>query len=245
MAEISKIQLPDGTSYDIQDKTSGYITSAEWGNITGTLSNQTDLQTALDTYMQKNVDYVTAGQSDISTLGTDATAEGLRNNASGNYSHAEGLRTTASNTASHAEGESTQATGYNSHAEGSGSIASGGSSHAEGSVTTAAGLYSHAEGYHTIANSESQHVFGEYNIAETYSGGGKGTYIEIVGNGSYDRTTGTTTKSNARTLDWSGNQWLAGKLTVGADPTNNMDVATKQYVDSHSSSGSTTIRRWI
>ena len=27
MADISKIQLPDGTTYDIKDKTSGYITS--------------------------------------------------------------------------------------------------------------------------------------------------------------------------------------------------------------------------
>ena len=51
------------------------------------------------------------------------------------------------------------------------------------------------------------------------------TYVEIVGNGN------ASTRSNARTLDWSGNETLAGKLTVGAGPTNNMDVATKQYVD--------------
>ena len=52
-----------------------------------------------------------------------------------------------------------------------------------------------------------------------------GEYIEVVGNG-------LTYEGNARTLDWLGNEWLAGKLTVGAGPTNNMDVATKQYVDS-------------
>jgi hypothetical protein len=38
-------------------------------------------------------------------------------------------------------------------------------------------------------------------------------------------------RSNARTLDWQGNEVLAGKLTIGVGPTANMDVATKQYVD--------------
>ena len=38
-------------------------------------------------------------------------------------------------------------------------------------------------------------------------------------------------RSNARTLDWDGNEVLSGKLTVGTAPTNNMDVATKLYVD--------------
>lgn len=37
--------------------------------------------------------------------------------------------------------------------------------------------------------------------------------------------------SNAYTLDWNGNAVYAGKLTVGANPVNLMDVATKQYVD--------------
>jgi hypothetical protein len=29
MADVSKIQLPNGTTYDIKDKTSGYITSSD------------------------------------------------------------------------------------------------------------------------------------------------------------------------------------------------------------------------
>ena len=37
-------------------------------------------------------------------------------------------------------------------------------------------------------------------------------------------------------MDWSGNEVLAGKLTVGTAPTNNMDVATKQYVDTATAS---------
>ena len=53
----------------------------------------------------------------------------------------------------------------------------------------------------------------------------RGNYVEIVGNGDWS------TRSNARTLDWNGNEVLSGKLTVGTAPTNNMDVTTKQYVD--------------
>ena len=41
----------------------------------------------------------------------------------------------------------------------------------------------------------------------------------------------TNTRSNARTLDWDGNEVLAGKLTLGAAPTANMDATTKLYVD--------------
>lgn len=114
------------------------------------------------------------------------------------------------------------------HAEGNGTTASGTNAHAEGASTTASGDQSHAEGYVTAANHRSQHVFGEYNILDSNAAAAtaRGTYVEIVGNGTADNA-----RANARTLDWSGNEVLAGKLTVGAAPTNNMDVATKQYVD--------------
>ena len=49
--------------------------------------------------------------------------------------------------------------------------------------------------------------------------------VEIVGWGT------ATNRKNIRTLDTSGNEVLAGKLTLGAQPTTNMDAATKQYVD--------------
>ena len=156
-----------------------------------------------------------------------AHAEGYSTTASGKYSHAEGSRTKASEDSSHAEGYSTTASKQYSHAEGCGTTASEDSSHAEGYSTTASGKYSHAEGRYTIAQRQSQHVFGEYNITDTNgTQTTKGNYIEIVGNG-----TSQSARSNARTLDWSGNEVLAGKLTVGSNPTASMDVATKQYVD--------------
>ena len=132
------------------------------------------------------------------------------NIASGYASHAEGGNTTASGDFSHAEGIVTTASGFISHAEGRDTTASGDCSHAEGDETTASGDFSHAEGKSTIAYYEAQHVFGKYNIKDPSTDiNGRGTYVEIVGNGT------TETRSNARTLDWSGNMWLAGSLSLG------------------------------
>ena len=80
---------------------------------------------------------------------------------------------------------------------------------AEGENTTASSFASHAEGLGTTAQRKSQHVFGEYNVADTTGADGtvKGTYIEIVGKG-----TSNNNRSNARTLDWSGNETLAGYI---------------------------------
>lgn len=127
----------------------------------------------------------------------------------GDKSTAIGNDTTASGNDSYAEGSNTVASGRISHAEGAGSIASGYVSHAEGYSTTASGTRAHAEGYYTIAQRRSQHVIGEYNVedmtgADTTT---KGSYIEIVGNGTADSA-----RSNARTLDWSGNESLAGTI---------------------------------
>lgn len=133
--------------------------------------------------------------------------------AIGDSSHAEGAGSLTNGTGAHAEGMRTQAFGLASHAEGYASVASGN--------------YSHAQGCGTIASRKSQNVFGEFNIVDPNTGGFKqrGSYIEIVGNGS------SVTRSNARTLDWDGNETLAGTLIVGQYPLNNMEVANKKYVD--------------
>lgn len=146
--------------------------------------------------------------------GNNSHAEGYNCTASADTSHAEGYGTTASKSEAHAEGSFSKASGSGSHAEGSSTIASGSQSHTEGSSTTASGKFSHAEGYYTSANHRSQHVFGEYNILDpsTASATAKGNYIEIVGKG-----TSTSARSNARTLDWSGNEVLAGTLTQSSD----------------------------
>ena len=109
-------------------------------------------------------------------------------------------------------------------------------------MTIASGDFSHAGGVGTTAQRASQQVFGEYNTLDT-SGNNesdKGDYVEIVGNG-----TDNLHRSNARTLDWDGNEVLAGTLTVGADPTDNMEVATKQYVDAIGTGMQDTIKDYV
>lgn len=77
---------------------------------------------------------------------------------------------------------------------------------AEGNNTTASGDYSHTEGNGTIASSNIQHVQGQYNIEDANN-----TYAHIVGNG-----ISHSTRSNAHTLDWDGNAWFAGEISIGS-----------------------------
>ena len=189
--------------------------------------------------------------------GTYSFAQGEAT-ASGNYSHAEGYQTTASNLTAHAEGFKTTASGNTSHAEGDQCVASGVTSHAENSHTTASGHRSHAEGwktvssnnnthsegYGTIAQGRSQHTEGELNIADTGTTEGsenRGTYIHIAGNGTFVDEE-TQNRSNAYTLDWSGNAWFAGNVFVGSTSGTNKDagskkLATEEYVNSHTGTG--------
>ena len=170
---------------------------------------------------------------------SQAHAEGESTNAGGTDSHAEGNGTTASGSASHSEGNGTTASGENSHAEGLQSTASGAEAHAEGSHTSASGSGSHAEGSGTSANHKSQHVFGEYNTADASPAlpTARGNYVEIVGNGS------SLARSNARTLDWNGNEWISGNLTVEGTPSDNKHVITKKYFEDHKGSDAPEIYR--
>ena len=140
------------------------------------------------------------------------------NAASMDYAHAEGQSTTASGSCSHAEGFDTHAAAPYSHAEGAHTKAGG------------YGFGAHAEGLGTYALSSSagsmrpQHVEGAYNIKDiTIEETGENTYLHIAGNGTSD-----TNRSNAHTLDWSGNAWFAGKVTVGSDAE---ELATKSDLD--------------
>lgn len=122
-------------------------------------------------------------------------------------------------TNSFSSGDNCEASAEDSHAEGRYTVASGYYSHAEGNYTTASGMASHAAGTVTIANHASQYTFGEYNVEDSSSASAlaRGNYIEIVGNG-----TASNAKSNARALDWNGNEYLNGYIYVGCgnDSTN-------------------------
>lgn len=164
-------------------------------------------------------------------LGLYSYAEGRMVFAGNEASHAEGNYTKALGHSAHAEGRLATAVGIGSHAEGYNTLAvdydnGGYSSHAEGRNTIARGRASHAEGFNTIATGNYQHAQGKYNIEDTSS-----VYADIVGNG-----TSASVRSNAYTLDWSGNGWYSGKVSAGtvatpANPTEANDLTTKQYVD--------------
>lgn len=150
-----------------------------------------------------------------------AHAEGNGTTASGDNSHAEGEKTTAKSTGSHAEGYGTTASGNYAHAEGNGTTASDIAAHAEGVETKATGRHSHAEGNGTTASGDYQHAQGKFNIEDTVN-----KYAHIVGNGENDST-----RSNAHTLDWNGNAWYKGNISIDGTPTEDKDLVTKKYVD--------------
>lgn len=129
------------------------------------------------------------------------------NKATGIHSHAEGMYTIAQGNMSHAEGSSCSAVGH--------------CSHAEGIATNSIGESSHSEGIHTIASSQYQHAQGKYNIEDS-----ENKYAHIVGNGEND-----TARSNAHTLDWSGNAEYAGDVKAnacgGENPVSLVEVAEK------------------
>ena len=132
--------------------------------------------------------------------------------AVGINSHAEGGFTIARSDYSYANGLYTQANGKQSFATGYGTEASGHNSTSFNQRTIAKGYNSAVFGESTEASCLNQFAFGSYNTKDNIQRiSQRGTYIEIVGNGYSENN-----RSNARTLDWSGNQWLAGTIEASA-----------------------------
>lgn len=156
------------------------------------------------------------------------------------YNHAEGYNTQAYGEAAHSEGFSSKAYGDYSHAEGN-SNAYANYSHAEGR-SSAYGVYSHTSGLLTVATAQAQTVIGKYNIyteIDTDPDDGSmidpsifdaGDYAFIIGNGTADDA-----RSNALTVDWSGNLITAGDITA-----NGSQVLTQADVVNNLTSTSTT-----
>ena len=162
------------------------------------------------------VDGTTTGSA--RTIGSyDSTGQLL-----GKYAWGEGLYTLASGQASHAEGVRT--------------FAAGEGAHTEGANTTATGYYSHAEGVGTYATAYYSHVEGKYNIRDFDN-----LYGHILGNGPNNNE-----RSNAHTIDWSGNAWFAGDVYVGSTSGTNKDagsvkLATEDMVNESLSSKQDTL----
>ena len=215
---VVKSSLTVGTRKDNSEVGEYSSTFGEYNSATGYASHaEGDHSYALG--------YCSHAEGCSNATGDCSHAEGYSSSATKNYSHAEGENTTASGIASHAEGCNAKASGMDSHAEGYKTHASGNYSHAQGYYAYSAGNYSHAEGYYTNTSKDCshaegcytnalsayQHVQGKYNITDTSN-----TYAHIVGNG-----TSTSSRSNAHTLDWSGNAWYQGDVFVGGTSQSN------------------------
>jgi hypothetical protein len=120
---------------------------------------------------------------------------------------------------SHAEGHATSAIGENSHAEGC-SDARSQYSHSEGWRTSALTDGSHSEGKFTIASGASQHAMGRYNEVQGED------YVLVIGNGTQSK------RSNAMTMDWSGNVLTTGNVSANTF-IGNIEYATKAKEDAN------------
>lgn len=143
-------------------------------------------------------------RDDSYPVGATSFTVGYGNAATGAYTSAFGLDTRAHGDYSIAEGSNTVALGYASHAEGTLTNASGDSSHSEGRASNASGVYSHAQNYGTDASGFAQTALGRYNASDP-----SGNYAVIIGNGSSNSS-----RSNALTVDWSGNVNATGNVTA-------------------------------
>ena len=161
--------------------------------IENALSGSSDPSTKMDKDNPTGTGSFSMNRASGTTVGYNSVTLGNVGTASGDYSYAEGSLCVASGDYTHAEGFQT--------------TASGTTSHAEGCDTVSGGVFSHAEGYGTIANGSSQHTGGKYNVADNNN-----AYAEIIGNGSDNSH-----RSNARTLDWNGNETLSGDLTINGN----------------------------
>lgn len=232
---VEKIAAPTKTSELIND--SGFITSDDVPIKTSELTNDSGFVTEEDvpnktSELVNDSDFIT--HSDIpepvtpnwnSTSSQDGYIENKPDIKAGTGTDS------ITNSHSTAIGDYSSAMGYNTEA--SGECAS-----TDGIYTEASGAASSAKGFYTRATHKSQVVFGEHNVPDPSENdaNSKGTYVEIVGNG-----TARNAKSNARTLDWNGNEWIKGNFKMGGnsyDDPNAKEIATKEYVDEHAGTGS-------
>lgn len=146
-------------------------------------------------------------------------AEGYGNVVYGFASHAEGHQNKSSGHHSHSEGLLNTASGNYSHAEGTGCLASDAGAHAGGSYCYAITSNAFAHGQSLTTNIPNQAVFGEYNLDLPFSSR-ETQYLFAIGNG-----TDVNHRSNAFV------SYKDGRAAIGKDPVNDLDVATKGYVD--------------
>ena len=192
----------DTTGNKVKIATKNIYTQTQVDTALGNKANSSDVYTksAVDTSLAAKVDK----NNPVITGSLDMNKSSSYN--LGNYSAAIGYMGRASGYVSTSIGMGNKSIGTYSTAIGYGSLSSG--------------TASTAIGDHVDAKNRAQLVFGQYNISDpsTTTSSDRGTYIEIVGNGAgLNIQTLEEERSNARTLDWQGNETLAGDLTYNGN----------------------------
>lgn len=170
-------------------------------------------------------------QGDTGTKATAAGSIAIGNSceATGAYAVAIGYKADATGTGSLSVGAETVSSGQFSLATGYKNTASANYAFTSGRNGEAKAVASATFGYRCIANGASSVVIGQSNIEDTSAedsshGSGSRDLLFIIGNGSRDGTT----RSNALTVDWSGNEALAGSLTLGKGTANEVTITAQQ-----------------
>ena len=248
-ATLTEASIANGTDADF------YVSEQITAVVSVTVNGTAVTPTTVGTYKVILPSAPTAGATvsiTYTTTSANAKAYTIGKRASGYavgaMSFVSGNNNVATNGKSHAEGEYTMATGQYSHAEGYGSslgalVASGIGSHAEGNDTVASGEWSHAEGNATVASGMASHAGGVETIASGYGQTAIGRYnngggLFVVGNG-----LGSSTRSNALSVDAYGELRIKGNTYIGcnADSTGGTLLKVLKVTKSSVSSLSTTI----
>ena len=192
------------------------------------------------------------GRKADTTVGTNSFAFGANVEASNTYTHAEGAWTVASGYCSHAGGYSTIAAGKCQHVFGKYNVEDGVIEEHDSTANYVIGdfVYTHYNYYNAgtkrktfvyecIADNTGDSVTsgelpashwvkredlspGGYSSSSAYPEVEYRKHIEIVGKGT------SSARSNARTLDWAGNEALAGGLTLGKGTADETTITAAQ-----------------
>jgi len=225
MADISKIVTTSGDSYDIKDAIA-----------------RTDLELKAPKANPVFTGSISLGRTSGTNVGSNSVALGSGIISSGYYTFAEGYGTTSSGIASHAEGWSTIAKNTASHAMGMSTVANGnyslvfGKQNVPDSINNfplweantyykVGDIVRRSDGYTAYcktAHTSQQTYNADSNKWEPSLGLYK--YVEIVGN-CLDGVSSHV--SNARALDWHGNEHLNGDLYIkcNSDSSNGIKVS--------------------
>ena len=173
---------------------------------------------------------ISMGRKANTTVGYNSTTAGGSNEASGPYSSAFGFYNTASGDESMASGHGTIAVGrfqnvfgrYNKE-----DIFPTWTANTHYNIGDKVTRWEHTEfgdlEWHLrciTENTDSSFVSAHWQQLDPII---NADYVEIVGNGTADNA-----RSNARTLDWDGNEYLAGSITLGKGTTDEVTLTAAQ-----------------